>query len=223
MKEDSLFQKSKDQFRRMPQGLKAFSAIIAVLMLFFLGFALAGVLINYLSPGTFFHLFGYIGLFPALLLALISFVFFQIDLLVFVIRSHRPGFLFLNLLIIPLLCLTALSRFADSSTTYERYIKEFDSSLVIASDSFLLGGWSTIYQKNGPFSLRNVTGVTGDDGYEPLADEKFYSIQVYPKGVAITYDNGTGMESPYETLYLLFENQLWKKTANLEDLERIGQ
>jgi hypothetical protein len=139
MKEDSLFQKSKDQFRRMPQGLKAFSAIIAVLMLFFLGFALAGVLINYLSPGTFFYLFGYIGLFPALLLALISFVFFQIDLLVFVIRSHRPGFLFLNLLIIPLLCLTGLSRFADSSTTYERYIKEFDSSLVIASDSFLLG------------------------------------------------------------------------------------
>jgi hypothetical protein len=194
--------------------------VIALLLLvaaalFFLGIALYGFNAPHQQQAL--YLFGFVDQFPAALALLICFGFLGIALIGLVIKTKKPIALLWELVLVPALCFAALTRFFDSSDSYERDVKDFDSTFVIASDSFLLAGWSKLYQKTSAFSLRYLASVAGDDGYQPLADERFYTLSIEPKGVVFTYDYGDGSGVDGE-LCLRYDEGLWQKVGDRSEL-----
>ena len=67
-----------------------------------------------------------------------------------------------------------------------------DTGYVVREKSFLLAGWGTVYRPSGILATA-VTGVMGDDGYQPFADGA-YAVsddgQVLKVWYNVSYDRG---------------------------------
>ncbi len=72
-------------------------------------------------------------------------------------------------------------------------------TIVIEEESWLLGGWGTIYQVNDDDTALKLKGFSTDDGYRNQGN---YDIKWHDDSADITYDNGN---SGRETVTVKFE------------------
>lgn len=90
------------------------------------------------------------------------------------------------------------------SIEYSPVFYEFshnEHKIVICEESFLLGGWGTVYQVYEDNSAYPIGSFSTDDGYR---NNGKYELEWDKSGVAVTYDFGSGAENPYDTDYYEF-------------------
>lgn len=112
------------------------------------------------------------------------------------------NYLFLLIIIVPLLFISSINTLLSVSSDYQKIkIEEFDEELLIVSDSFLLGGWSIVYERCNLLFAREICTVHGDDGAQPLNDPNYYEIECLEDRIIIHYYFNS-IECEKELLYL---------------------
>jgi hypothetical protein len=170
-------------------------------------------------PNSWFYFAGFLADYADALCFLLFAIALGIAVMGFAFREKKPALLFLELLIVPFVCVFLFEGlFGEMRGGYERKIEAFDSTLVLANENYDSGSasYSNIYQKMDAFSIRYVATIEGKRGQAPLSDPAGYSVNVYQNGIVLAYP-GIGEDgNSYSYLYLVKEsNGLWRESWDI--------
>lgn len=184
---------------------------LVLLIVFFVGLGLH-------NHGKVLYFFGSLGRSALVLCWILILILEGLEIIVIAENRKQGRWLLIELVLLPCLTFASFGYLVDGTTSYEREVPEFKTTLVISNWSFLLLGSSNIYQKESAFSARYLASADGDDGAEPLEDERFYALDAYAHGICITYDNGTGSGKP-SYLYLQYADGLFVSASSLSEVQ----
>ncbi len=81
--------------------------------------------------------------------------------------------------------------FGESDSTYFEFKSPNNKVIVIEECSWLLGGWSNVYQKMSSNIIIGLSGnISTDDGYRPFSNHEF-NLEWSTNSVNITYGFGS--------------------------------
>lgn len=82
--------------------------------------------------------------------------------------------------------------FWKADKIYFEFKSPYNNTIIIEECSWLLGGWSNVYQKVSSNIICKLNGnISTDDGYEPFSNND-YNIEWSINSVKITYGFGSG-------------------------------
>lgn len=89
--------------------------------------------------------------------------------------------------------------FWEADKTYFEFQSPDGRIIVVEECSWLLGGWSNVYQKADPHTIKGLNGrISTDDGYWPFTHND-YSLEWFEDSVLITYGYGNAGTQAYKS------------------------
>lgn len=110
--------------------------------------------------------------------------------IILIVKTKKLLLIVLDVILLPILFLQifATDFKIDTVNSIKEYsFEEFEKDIVIENRSYLLSGYSTIYEKRNNYLLKEISSVDGDDGRCPLNDESEFTIEVNNNEICFYY------------------------------------